>query len=145
MKKYLFLSMAIIALLFTNCKKDDESEASSGSTYLKMKIDNDNEQIFDADVTVLLGYLNIVGTKSSNTLTIQFSADSSGTVDDMNYSITYSEDNNQIFDSETASYSELEITKNDTSGKIVAGYFTVEYYDDMQNLHTAEGSFDLEY
>jgi len=145
MNKYLILPMIIFALIFTNCKKEDDSEVSTDSTYLKMKIDNENEQNFDASVTVLLGYLNIVGTNSSKTLTIQFSSDESGDVDEMNYAITYSEGDDVIFDSETAYDSELEITKNDSSGKIVAGEFTVEYYDDAQNLHTATGSFNLEY
>ena len=145
MKKYLFLSMAVFALVFTNCKKDDDTEASSGTTYLKMKIDNANEQTFDADVTVLGGQINIVGTKGSNTLTIQFSSGATGDLDDNQYSIVYYEGQENIFNTTYAYDSELKVTKNDTSGKIVAGEFTVEYFDDAQNMHTATGSFDLEY
>jgi len=146
MKKYLFLSMAILALTFTNCKKDEDTdETSAGSTYLKMKIDNANEQTFDADVTVAGGQINISGTNGANTLNIVFSSDASGNLDDNQYGITYSEGQESIFNSVIAYDSELNITKNDTSGKIVAGEFSVEYYDDAQNLHTAEGSFDLEY
>ncbi len=140
MKKYLFLSLAIAAILFTSCKKDEEEETPS--TYLKMKIDNGDEISFTAQVTVVANFVNITGQVSTEKMiSIQFPKDATGDVS--NPSISYTENNQQVITSLNIDDISLNISENNSDH--VAGSFTIDYHDDNGGNHTATGSFDLDY
>jgi len=142
MKKYFFISLSLIALLFTACDKDDDEAGTA--TYLKMKIDNGNEISFDVTSNILGTQINITGTKDSKSLQFQVPEDAvEGDVD--TFIIYYSENDETVFSTYNITDKNLHITKNDAMEKRMTGTFSVDYNDDLQNTHTATGSFDIKY
>jgi len=140
MKKHTFILIVIFGLFFSGCKKDEDQHVDE----LKMQIDNEDEILFEVTTEILGSKVKIDGNNSSKTLQLQVPVDAIEG-DYQSFVIFYAENNNPVFSAFNINGKNLHVSKNDMENRIVTGTFSVNYIDDLQNPHTATGSFEVAY